>query len=126
MRMRSESDALRSSLEAPHALAPKARQPKAGCARPWRLEKVLARLRLGVAKPQVKHSIVVSDPYRLPVPLGRVDRAGPLTEDAAQAFAVPRHPPVGPIRHSREGVRERGDRRAGGQQSCELRDGLAA
>jgi hypothetical protein len=62
----------------------------------------------------------------LPVSLGRVDRAGPLTEYAAQAFAVPGHPPVSPIRRSREGAREGGDRRAGGQQSCELRDGLAA
>src|SRR4249919_1210314 len=62
----------------------------------------------------------------LPVPLGRVDRAGPLTEDTAQAFAVPGHPPVGPTRRSRERARERGDRRAGGQQSCELRHGLAA
>jgi hypothetical protein len=62
----------------------------------------------------------------LPVPLGWVDRAGLLAEDAAQAFAMPGHPPVSPIRRSREGGRERGDRRAGRQQSCELRDGLAA
>jgi hypothetical protein len=48
------------------------RQPKAGCSRPWRLEmfasvalrEVLARLRRGVAKPQVKLLIGVSDPYR--------------------------------------------------------------
>jgi hypothetical protein len=39
---------------------------------------VLARLRLGVAKPQVKHSIVVSDPYRAG---GAVRRAG-LTDGA--------------------------------------------
>ena len=48
-----------------------------------------------------------------------------VTEDAAQPFAVPGHPPVGPICRSREGARERGDRRAGRQQSRQLRDGPA-
>jgi transposase len=39
MWMKSQSDALRSNPGAPHALAPKARQPKAGCSRPWRLKR---------------------------------------------------------------------------------------
>jgi hypothetical protein len=40
-----ESDALRSSPGGSACPRPQARQPKAGCSRPWRPEKVLARLR---------------------------------------------------------------------------------
>jgi hypothetical protein len=66
--MKSQSDALRSSPGAPHGLAPKATEGRmfASVA-----PEVLARLRHGVAKPQVKPLIGVSDPYRACAGSGR-------------------------------------------------------
>jgi hypothetical protein len=59
-------------------------------------------------------------------PPARIRCAGPLTEDTAQAIAVPGDPPVGSIRRSRERPHEQGDRRTGRQQPCQVRDGPTA
>jgi hypothetical protein len=62
--MKSESDALRSSPGGSACRRPQGKATEAGCSRPWRPTEVLARLRRGVAKPQVKLLIGVSDPYK--------------------------------------------------------------
>jgi hypothetical protein len=63
---------------------------------------------------------------RCRVPLGRIDCARPLTEGAAQAMAMPRRPPVGPFRRSRDCTCKQSDRLAARQQTCQVRDCLTA
>jgi hypothetical protein len=82
MWMKSESDALRSSPGAPHALALQGQATEGRMFASVAPREVVARLRRGVVKPQVKPLIGVSDPYTLAWPSWNIAR-----EDARAALA---------------------------------------
>ena len=76
--MKSESDALRSSPGGSACPRPQGKATEGRMSASVAPRNVLARLRRGVAKPQVKPLIGVSDPYRratLPIPHAAVPRS---------------------------------------------------